>query len=238
MYPLVTELAVDGIPVTVTCRVLNIARQPYYRWLKQPSPIVSSMTPIWRTRSSTPTETIRSSATGSSPTRSEPAGIGCVTAPCGLTVLRTAGGQCSENPKPARTPSPALQPTTTWSAACSQRTPEPPVAHRYHRAPHRRRQALFVRGQRRLLETDCRLLDRGPDESQPGGRSAQQRCRPPRGDVAGCILHSDRGSQGGFNRLSQHLEMEVIDGSSTGVGRQGASSGDAVARETDAGASG
>jgi len=33
MYPLVRELADDGIPVTVTCRVLNIARQPYYRWL-------------------------------------------------------------------------------------------------------------------------------------------------------------------------------------------------------------
>src|SRR3954467_15341216 len=31
--PLVRELAVDGIPVTVTCRVLKIARQPYYRWL-------------------------------------------------------------------------------------------------------------------------------------------------------------------------------------------------------------
>jgi hypothetical protein len=29
MYPLVRELADDGIPVTVTCRVLNIARQPY-----------------------------------------------------------------------------------------------------------------------------------------------------------------------------------------------------------------
>ncbi|BCP09940.1 hypothetical protein MINTM020_20380 [Mycobacterium paraintracellulare] len=27
-----------------------------------------------------------------------------------------------------------------------------------------------------------------------------------RGDVAGCILHSDRGSQGGFNRSSQHLD--------------------------------
>jgi len=36
MYPLVRELAVDGIPVTVTCRVLNISRQPYYRWLNQP----------------------------------------------------------------------------------------------------------------------------------------------------------------------------------------------------------
>lgn len=36
MYPLVRELAVDGIPVTVTCRVLNLARQPYYRWLADP----------------------------------------------------------------------------------------------------------------------------------------------------------------------------------------------------------
>ncbi|WP_188791493.1 IS3 family transposase, partial [Ornithinimicrobium pekingense] len=36
MYPLVRELAGDGIPVTVTCRVLNLARQPYYRWLADP----------------------------------------------------------------------------------------------------------------------------------------------------------------------------------------------------------
>jgi transposase InsO family protein len=35
-YPLVRELAADGIPVAVTCRVLKIARQPYYRWLAQP----------------------------------------------------------------------------------------------------------------------------------------------------------------------------------------------------------
>ncbi len=36
MYPLVRELAADGVPVTVTCRVLNLARQPYYRWLADP----------------------------------------------------------------------------------------------------------------------------------------------------------------------------------------------------------
>ena len=36
MYPLVRELAADGIAVTVTCRVLKIARQPYYRWLASP----------------------------------------------------------------------------------------------------------------------------------------------------------------------------------------------------------
>jgi putative transposase len=36
MYPLVKELADDGIPVTVSCRVLDLARQPYYRWLECP----------------------------------------------------------------------------------------------------------------------------------------------------------------------------------------------------------
>jgi transposase InsO family protein len=36
IYPLVRELAVDGVPVAVTCRVLKIARQPYYRWLENP----------------------------------------------------------------------------------------------------------------------------------------------------------------------------------------------------------
>jgi putative transposase len=35
-YPLVRDLAGDQIPVTVSCRVLGLARQPYYRWLAQP----------------------------------------------------------------------------------------------------------------------------------------------------------------------------------------------------------
>jgi transposase InsO family protein len=32
----VKELAADGIPVAVTCRVLKLARQPFYRWLANP----------------------------------------------------------------------------------------------------------------------------------------------------------------------------------------------------------
>jgi putative transposase len=40
IYPLVRELAAKGaplrVPVAVTCRVLKIARQPYYRWLADP----------------------------------------------------------------------------------------------------------------------------------------------------------------------------------------------------------
>ena len=41
MYPLVRELAAEDapmrVPVAVTCRVLNLARQPYYRWLARPA---------------------------------------------------------------------------------------------------------------------------------------------------------------------------------------------------------
>ncbi|WP_190090499.1 IS3 family transposase [Streptomyces melanogenes] len=36
IYPLVKELAGDGVPVAVTCRVMKLARQPYYRWLERP----------------------------------------------------------------------------------------------------------------------------------------------------------------------------------------------------------
>ena len=36
MFPLVRELADDGIPVAVACRVLNISRSGYYDWLGRP----------------------------------------------------------------------------------------------------------------------------------------------------------------------------------------------------------
>lgn len=36
MYPLVRELAAEGIPVAVTCRVLKFSRQAFYQWLADP----------------------------------------------------------------------------------------------------------------------------------------------------------------------------------------------------------
>jgi hypothetical protein len=36
MFPLVRDLAGDGIPVTVTCRVLKLCRPQYYRWIAEP----------------------------------------------------------------------------------------------------------------------------------------------------------------------------------------------------------
>lgn len=35
-YPLVLELAVDGVAVTLTCRVLGFSTQGFYRWRKNP----------------------------------------------------------------------------------------------------------------------------------------------------------------------------------------------------------
>jgi hypothetical protein len=36
MYPLVRELAADGIPVVVTCRVLGFTPQAYHKWKANP----------------------------------------------------------------------------------------------------------------------------------------------------------------------------------------------------------
>jgi transposase InsO family protein len=35
-YPLVLDLAADGFPVTVTCRVLKFSKQAFYKWRKNP----------------------------------------------------------------------------------------------------------------------------------------------------------------------------------------------------------
>lgn len=36
IYPLVLELAADGVPVAVTCRVLGFSKQAFYRWRADP----------------------------------------------------------------------------------------------------------------------------------------------------------------------------------------------------------
>lgn len=36
MFPLVGDLAADGIPVTVTCGVLGFTSQAFYKWKARP----------------------------------------------------------------------------------------------------------------------------------------------------------------------------------------------------------
>jgi hypothetical protein len=60
-----------------------------------------------------------------------------------------------------------------------------------------------------------------------------------RGPTAGLLFHSDRGSTGGFNRLSQHLGMmEVLGGSTAAASRPGFATGDAFAWPADPGPTG
>lgn len=35
-YPLVRDLAIDGVPVVVACRVLGFSKQAFYRWCADP----------------------------------------------------------------------------------------------------------------------------------------------------------------------------------------------------------
>ena len=57
---------------------------------------------------------------------------------------------------------------------------------------------------------------------------ARWRRQPTRGET---VVHSDRGSQGGFKWSSQHLEVRSRDGKATGVGDEGnRKAGDAVSR--------
>ena len=37
MFPLVHELAADGFPVAVTCRVLGVSRSGFYDWATRPA---------------------------------------------------------------------------------------------------------------------------------------------------------------------------------------------------------
>ncbi len=45
-YPLVEDLAADGIPVAVTCRVLGFSKQAFYAWRRRPISPATGTTPI------------------------------------------------------------------------------------------------------------------------------------------------------------------------------------------------
>ena len=71
-YPLVRELADDGIPVTVTCRVLKFSPQGYYKWLREPWSPRDYENAYLTNAASTRTATTRPSAIASSATSSRP----------------------------------------------------------------------------------------------------------------------------------------------------------------------
>jgi len=152
----VSELAADGIPVAVTCRVLKLARQPYYRWRAHP---VTDTELEAAYRANALFDAHRDdSEFGYRFLADEARDAGVAMA------NRTAWRICSDNgwwsafarDRPLVQEEAGRRSHETWCAGSSRRKPEPAVAGRHHRASDEGREALPVCGQRCLLQPDRR----------------------------------------------------------------------------------
>ncbi|MET4078693.1 DDE-type integrase/transposase/recombinase [Janibacter sp. UYMM211] len=235
MYPLVRELANDGIPVTVTCRVLKIARAPYYRWLTQP---VAGAERVEAYRANALFDAHRDDPEfGYRYLLDEAADAGQ------QMCERTAWRICSSNgwwsafgkpgrAKRAKRPGPPVHddlcavvdehgltrheftaeaPNELWLADITE-----------HRTAEGKLYLCAVKDvySNRIVgySIDSRMKSRLAVTALNNAVARRG------GDVAGCVLHTDRGSQGGFNWSSQHLVVEVFSGSSSAGSRSGGSS--------------
>jgi hypothetical protein len=218
----VSELAADGIPVAVACRVLKLARQPYYRWLTSP---VTDAEWVEAHRANALFDAHRDDPEfGYRFLVDEARDAGQV------MVDRTAWRICSVN---------------GWWSVFGKKKPygkarKPGVpAHDDHVG-----RDFTAAGPNQLFLADitehrtdegklyvCAVKDEWSNrivgysiDSRMKSRLAVQALENAvarRGDsnqVAGCILHTDRGSQGGFNQWSQHpLIPEVFDDGDGGL---------------------
>ena len=215
IYPLVTELAADGIPVTVTCRVLKLARQPYYRWLAAPIGAreleeAYLANALFDAHRDDPEFGYRLLA-------DEVGRAGLVA--CDRTVWRICSGngwwsvfgkKRSRNAKKAGPPAHddlvlrqfrADAPNRLWLWDITE-----------HPTSEGKLYLCAIKDMFSNRIVGYSISDRMTSQIAVNALlSAVQRRR----DVAGCVVHSDRGSQGGFNRSSQHpVITEVFDGSS------------------------
>ncbi|MBO1806509.1 DDE-type integrase/transposase/recombinase, partial [Leucobacter ruminantium] len=208
-----SELAADGIPVVVSCRVLKLARQPYYRWLRDP------------VTSRELEEAYRANALFDAH-RDDPE--------FGYRLLadeaREEGQAMSD-----RTAWRIASSNGWWSVFGKKRSkngkkPGPAVhddlcvvidehGRERHRFVASRPNQLWLTDITEHKTSEGRLYLCAVKDAFSGrivGYSIDSRMKASlavravrnavrmRGNVNGCIVHSDRGSQGGFNRLSQH----------------------------------
>ena len=71
MFPLVRDLAADGVPVRLTCGVLGFSAQAFYKWQNQPCSTRDLDDAYETNRIVNCTRMIPSSGIGSSPTSSK-----------------------------------------------------------------------------------------------------------------------------------------------------------------------
>jgi transposase InsO family protein len=216
-YPLVRDLAANGIPVAVTCRVLKIARQPYYRWLACP------VTEAERVAA------YRANALFDAHVDDPEFGYRLL-----VDEARTAGEPMSE-----RTAWRACRDNGWWSVFGKKRTrgtrPGPPVH------DDRVKRVFTATRPNTLWLTDitehrtgegklylCAVKDVWSNRIVGYSISDRMKARlavqalenavARRGEVAGCVLHSDRGSQFRSRKLRRALTRHDMVGSMGRVG--------------------
>jgi len=218
MYPLVRELAADGIPVTVSCRVLNLARSAYYRWLDEP--IVES-----RLAEAYLANAIHT-AHGDDPEFGYRFLADEVRLDGHEVSDRVVWRICRDNgwwsvfgkPKNRKASRPgtpshddlvrrdftATAPNELWLSDITE-----------HWTTEGKLYCCAIKD-----VFSNRIVGWAIDERMKARlvvAAIEMAVARRGGNVAGCILHSDRGSQGGFNWSSQHLDQEVEHGSASWV---------------------
>jgi transposase InsO family protein len=227
IYPLVRELAAADapvrVPVAVTCRVLKIARQPYYRWLASP---VRDAEWVEAHRANALFDAHRDDLEfGHRLLADEARDAGQPMAD------RTAWRICSANgwwsvfgkPKPYAKTRKAGAPAHEDLVARDFTADEPNLLWLTDITEHWTGEGkLYL-----CAIKDCfsnKIVGYSIDSRMKSRLAvtaldnAVARRRAAGMDVAGCIVHSDRGSQGGFNWSSQHpLMSEVFDDGDGGL---------------------
>ena len=205
-----SELAADGIAVAVTCRVLKLARQPYYRWLANPVTDTEIQqayraNALFDAHADDPEFGYRFLAD-----EARDAGV--------PMSVRTAWRICSDNgwfsrfgKKPRRGRASQSGPPVHEDLVRRDFTADAPnqvwlADITEHRTGEGRLYLCAIKDvfSNRIVgySIDSRMKSRI-------AVNALHNAVARRGEVAGCILHTDRGSQGGFNWSSQHLDREV-----------------------------
>jgi transposase InsO family protein len=243
----VKELAADRIPVAVTCRVLKLARQPYYRWLVDP--VVDGEL----------VEAYRANALFDAHRDDPEFGhrlLADEARDAGEKMAdRTAWRIASENGwwsafgkkrgRNGKKPGPAVHDDLCTVTDEKGRTRHVFAADRPNQlwltdiSEHKTAEGkIYLCAVKDVFSN--RIVGYSIDSRMKSrlAVSAIENAVAMRGEVAGCVVHSDRGSQGGFNWSSQHLILEVFDGSSSAGSGSGGASEVAVAWSSEVSAVG
>ena len=210
-YPLVLDLAADGIPVAVTCRVLGFSKQSFYEWRAKPvtardwddAHLINAAMAI---HADDPAFGYRFIA-DELPDHGIIAGENRVQRLCSLQRLFSVHSKKRGLNRKAGPPVHDDLVDRNFTADAPNRLWLTDITEHRTNAGKLYLCAIKDVYSNRIVgySIDVRMK---ASLAVTALRSAVAR----REAVTGCVVHSDRGSQGGFNRSSQHPDKEGVDG--------------------------